>query len=72
MKFEIKTGLGRYICGSFCLLNSDTDTNIYFISGFSSYLDSNPRNKNVEKWNGRLKFEVTGLELHSHKITGQF
>ena len=29
-----------------------------------------PGNKNVEKRNGPLKFEVTDLELHLHNITG--
>ena len=33
---------------------------------------SNPRNKNVEKRSGQLKFEVTDLETHLHKITCQF
>ena len=33
---------------------------------------SNPRNKNVEKWNGHLKFELTDLELRLRKIIGQF
>ena len=46
-------------------------------AGLASYLNlnmlwSNPRNKNVEKWSGQLKFEITHLEPYLHKITGQF
>ena len=46
-------------------------------AGLASYLNlnmlwSNPRNKNVEKWSGQLKFEITDLKPYLHKITGQF
>ena len=33
---------------------------------------SNPQNNNVEMWSRQLKFKVTNLEPHLHKITGQF
>ena len=37
-----------------------------------TYVWSNPPNKNAEKWSGQLKFELTDLGPHLHKITGQF
>ena len=42
------------------------------VNSFLDMLWSNPPNKNVEKWNGQLKFEVTDLEYHLHKVTDQF